>query len=92
MVRIEQCLQVVVIDEIGTEAETHAARTISQRGVQLIATAHGTELESLIKNPSLVDLVGGIGSVTLGALFLCQPFHRVCHAWCMLMREGGRRR
>lgn len=59
-------VQVVVIDEIGTEAETHAARTISQRGVQLIATAHGMELENLIKNPSLVDLVGGIGSVTLG--------------------------
>jgi stage III sporulation protein SpoIIIAA len=61
------CLQVVVIDEIGTEAETHAARTISQRGVQLIATAHGSELDSIIKNPSLVDLVGGVGSVTLGA-------------------------
>lgn len=67
-------MQVVVIDEIGTEAETHAARTISQRGVQLIATAHGMELENLIKNPSLVDLVGGIGSVTLGA-----PHDR--HSW-----------
>jgi hypothetical protein len=68
----------VVIDEIGTEAETHAARTISQRGVQLFATAHGSELENVIKNPSLVDLVGGVGSVTLGArhskyLFLCPP-------------------
>lgn len=59
--------QVVVIDEIGTEEETAAARTISQRGVQLVATAHGNELGNVIKNPSLVDLVGGIGSVTLGA-------------------------
>lgn len=58
----------VIIDEIGTEAETRAARTISQRGVQLFATAHGSELENVIKNPSLVDLVGGVGSVTLGAL------------------------
>jgi hypothetical protein len=59
-------LQVVVIDEIGTEAEALAARTIAQRGVQLIATAHGTELANVIKNPALADLVGGIASVTLG--------------------------
>ena len=56
-----------MIDEIGTHAETLAARTISQRGVQLIATAHGSELDSIVKNPSLVDLIGGVGSVTLGA-------------------------
>ncbi|KAF8054898.1 ycf45 [Scenedesmus sp. PABB004] len=58
--------QVVVIDEIGTEAEAAAARTIAQRGVQLVATAHGNELANLIKNPALCDLVGGIQSVTLG--------------------------
>lgn len=58
--------QVVVIDEIGTEAECQAARTIAQRGVQLVATAHGNELQNLIKNPALSDLVGGIQSVTLG--------------------------
>ncbi len=58
--------EVIVIDEIGTELETHAARTIAERGVQLIATAHGNALANLIKNPSLSDLVGGIQSVTLG--------------------------
>eukprot|EP01023_Acetabularia_acetabulum_P008603 TRINITY_DN13752_c0_g1_i1.p1 TRINITY_DN13752_c0_g1~~TRINITY_DN13752_c0_g1_i1.p1 ORF type:complete len:728 (-),score=140.21 TRINITY_DN13752_c0_g1_i1:204-2387(-) len=58
--------EVIIIDEIGTEDETSAARTISQRGVQLIGTAHGNKLENLIKNPSLEDLVGGIQSVTLG--------------------------
>lgn len=52
--------EVIVIDEIGTEAEALAARTIAQRGVQLIATAHGGKLENVIKNPSLRDLVGGI--------------------------------
>ncbi|GAX83191.1 hypothetical protein CEUSTIGMA_g10617.t1 [Chlamydomonas eustigma] len=58
--------EVIIIDEIGTEAECVAARTIAQRGVQLVATAHGNELENLVKNPSLTDLVGGIQSVTLG--------------------------
>jgi hypothetical protein len=58
--------EVVVIDEIGTEAEAHAARTIAERGVQLIATAHGISLENLIANPILSDLVGGIQAVTLG--------------------------
>eukprot|EP00890_Picochlorum_soloecismus_P002832 jgi/Picsp_1/354/NSC_00353-R1_single-stranded nucleic acid binding r3h len=57
---------VVVIDEIGTEDESLAARSISQRGVQLIATAHGNSIANIIKNPSLSDLVGGISSVTLG--------------------------
>ncbi|MEW5855254.1 MAG: AAA family ATPase [Myxococcota bacterium] len=57
--------QVIVIDEIGTEAEARAARTIAERGVQLIATAHGTTLETLLKNPTLEDLVGGIQAVTL---------------------------
>ncbi len=58
--------EVIVVDEIGTEAEAQAARTIAERGVMLIATAHGNTLESLIKNPVLSDLVGGISSVTLG--------------------------
>lgn len=58
--------EVIVVDEIGTEAEAMAARTIAERGVMLIATAHGNSLENLIKNPTLSDLVGGISSVTLG--------------------------
>ena len=58
--------EVVVIDEIGTEAEALAARTIAERGVQLIATAHGNSLENLVANPTLADLVGGIQAVTLG--------------------------
>jgi stage III sporulation protein SpoIIIAA len=57
--------QVIVVDEIGTELEALAARTIAERGVQLIGTAHGNSLESLIKNPTLSDLIGGIQSVTL---------------------------
>jgi stage III sporulation protein SpoIIIAA len=57
--------QVVVIDEIGTELEAMAARTIAERGVQLIGTAHGNTLENLMANPTLSDLIGGIQSVTL---------------------------
>jgi len=57
--------EVIVIDEIGTEAEAAAARTIAERGVQLIATAHGRTLENLLQNPTLMDLVGGIQAVTL---------------------------
>ncbi len=57
--------EVIVIDEIGTELEAMAARTIAERGVQLVGTAHGNEIENLIKNPTLSDLVGGIQSVTL---------------------------
>ena len=58
--------EVIVVDEIGTEAEAQAARTIAERGVMLIATAHGNCLENLIKNPVLSDLVGSVQSVTLG--------------------------
>jgi stage III sporulation protein SpoIIIAA len=57
--------EVIIIDEIGTDLEAAAARTIAERGVQLIATAHGNSLENLIMNPTLSDLVGGIQSVTL---------------------------
>ena len=58
--------EVIVIDEIGTELEAQAARTIAERGVMLVATAHGNAIENLIKNPTLSDLVGGIQAVTLG--------------------------
>ncbi len=58
--------EVIIIDEIGTELEAQAARTIAERGVQLVGTAHGNYLDNLIKNPTLSDLVGGIQSVTLG--------------------------
>jgi stage III sporulation protein SpoIIIAA len=58
--------EVIVIDEIGTELEAAAARTIAERGVQLVGTAHGTTLNNLMMNPTLSDLVGGIQSVTLG--------------------------
>jgi stage III sporulation protein SpoIIIAA len=57
--------QVVVVDEIGTEAEAIAARTIAERGVALFGTAHGQTLENLLMNPTLADLLGGIGAVTL---------------------------
>ena len=58
--------EVIVIDEMGTEREAAAARTIAERGVQLIATAHGNTLDNLIMNPTLSDLVGGVQTVTLG--------------------------
>ncbi len=58
--------EVIVIDEIGTELDAAAARTIAERGVQLVATAHGNELHNLMMNPTLSDLIGGIQSVTLG--------------------------
>ncbi len=58
--------EVIVIDEIGTALEAQAARTIAERGVQLVATAHGNTLENLMMNPTLADLIGGIQSVTLG--------------------------
>ena len=58
--------EAIVIDEMGAEQETAAARTIAERGVQLIATAHGNTLDNLIMNPTLSDLVGGIQTVTLG--------------------------
>ncbi|MBL8055783.1 MAG: AAA family ATPase [Anaerolineales bacterium] len=57
--------EVIVIDEIGRELEAQAARTIAERGVQLIGTAHGNTLENLMLNPTLADLIGGIESVTL---------------------------
>ncbi len=57
--------EAIIIDEIGRELEAAAARTIAERGVQLIGTAHGNTLENLLLNPTLSDLVGGIESVTL---------------------------
>ena len=58
--------EVIIIDEMGTELEARAARTIAERGVQLIATAHGNTLENLLMNPTLSDLVGGVQTVILG--------------------------
>jgi stage III sporulation protein SpoIIIAA len=58
--------EIIIIDEIGTESEAFAARTIAERGVQLVGTAHGNALENLIKNPTITDLIGGIQYVTLG--------------------------
>ncbi len=58
--------EVIIVDEIGTAAEAAAARTIAERGVQLIGTAHGTTLANLVQNPTLADLVGGVQTVTLG--------------------------
>ena len=58
--------EVIVIDEIGRMEETLAARTIAERGVQLIATVHGNTLDNLIANPSMSDLIGGVQTVTLG--------------------------
>jgi stage III sporulation protein SpoIIIAA len=58
--------EVIIVDEVGTEAEAAACRTIAERGVQLIATAHGNSLDNIINNPTLSDLVGGIQSVILG--------------------------
>ena len=57
--------QVVIVDEIGTEAEALACRTIAERGVILVGTAHGQLLENVVKNPSLSDLIGGVHTVTL---------------------------
>ncbi|WP_224362829.1 R3H domain-containing nucleic acid-binding protein [Hyalangium versicolor] len=58
--------EAIIVDEIGTSAEAAAARTIAERGVQLVATAHGNTLENLVLNPTLSDLVGGVHTVTLG--------------------------
>ena len=58
--------EVIVIDEIGTELEAQASRTIAERGVQLVGTAHGNTLDNLMMNPTLSDLIGGIQTVTLG--------------------------
>ncbi|PIS28352.1 single-stranded DNA-binding protein [Candidatus Saganbacteria bacterium CG08_land_8_20_14_0_20_45_16] len=58
--------EVIIVDEIGTELEATACRTIAERGVQLIGTAHGIALENVLSNPTLSDLVGGVQTVILG--------------------------
>jgi hypothetical protein len=58
--------EVIIVDEIGTSLEAEASRTIAERGVQLVGTAHGNSLENLMMNPTLSDLIGGIQTVTLG--------------------------
>ncbi|XP_057470161.1 uncharacterized protein ycf45 isoform X2 [Actinidia eriantha] len=60
--------EVIIVDEISTEAEVHACRSIAERGVMLIGTAHGERLENIIKNPTISDLIGGVKTVTLGDL------------------------
>lgn len=70
--------EVVIVDEIGTEAEALACRTIAERGVQLVGTAHGQRLENLMKNPTLSDLVGGVVSVTLGMTIFCDLVGGMC--------------
>ena len=64
--RVTTLPQVVIVDEVGTLQEALACRTIAERGVQLIATAHGRFFADVLKNPVLADLVGGVQSVTLG--------------------------
>ena len=73
--------EVVIVDEVGTEAEALACRSIAERGVQLVATAHGRILENIIKNPTLCDLVGGIQSVTLGRLSSGFVQHEALPCW-----------
>ena len=84
--------EVIVIDEIGTELEAAAARTIAERGVQLIGTAHGNTLENLMLNPTLSDLIGGIQSVTLsrrgGAAARHAEVHPGAQGAADLLRDG----
>ena len=68
----------VLQDEIGTEAEALAARSIAQRGVQLVATAHGGELARLIKNPTLSDLIGGIQTCAPALTALLEIVYEPC--------------
>ena len=82
--------EVVIVDEIGTQEEALACRSIAERGVQLVGTAHGQVLENLLKNPAMTDLVGGIQSVTLGAQLLAAESEGCCK-WNPLpwQRHGG---
>lgn len=63
--------QVIVIDEIGTKLEAAAASTIAQRGIQLVATAHGVTIENLVMNPALEMLVGGVQVILFTSLYRC---------------------
>lgn len=76
--------EVIVIDEIGSEAEALAAATIAQRGVQLVATAHGEHLENILNNPTLQSLLGGVerldsplSGIAVLLCSVCMPFHAV---------------
>ena len=74
-------MQVVVVDEIGSPAEAAAVRGIAQRGVAMVGTAHGTDLSSLLANPDLNSLIGGVHQVTLGdAEARSGPAHLHVHA------------
>lgn len=86
--------QVIVIDEIGTKLEAVAASTIAQRGIQLVATAHGVTIDNLVMNPALDMLVGGVQVQFNLQLCFCQREHlslslylRLCV--CVLGRSGG---
>ena len=87
--------EVIVIDEIGASLEASAARTIAERGVQLIGTAHGNTLHNLMQNPTLSDLIGGIESVTLGdeearrrsSTVFCVPRRRPSTRWSRSSRS-----
>ena len=65
-INTEAAVQIVVVDEIGSPAEAAAVRGIAQRGVAMVGTAHGTDLSSLLANPDLNSLIGGVHQVTLG--------------------------
>lgn len=82
--------EVVIVDEIGTEAEALACRTIAERGVQLVGTAHGQLLENLMKNPTLSDLVGGVVSVTLGTCVGLEMFCIRQHVFIILLQAMTR--
>ncbi len=58
--------QVLIIDEISTREEAMACKTIGERGIQLLASAHGERIENLIKNPAINTIIGGAASVTVG--------------------------
>eukprot|EP01106_Pelomyxa_sp_JSP_P016632 TRINITY_DN6295_c0_g1_i1.p1 TRINITY_DN6295_c0_g1~~TRINITY_DN6295_c0_g1_i1.p1 ORF type:complete len:234 (+),score=49.63 TRINITY_DN6295_c0_g1_i1:136-837(+) len=73
--------QVVIIDEIGTSGEVLAAETVAQRGVSLVGTAHGIDIHSLLRNPTLRSLVGGVTSVTLGDQMASQAAKKGQSTW-----------
>jgi stage III sporulation protein SpoIIIAA len=81
--------QVLVIDEIGSKQEVWAVKSIAQRGVAIVATAHGVRLDSLLKNPELNPLLGGLQQVTLGdiAAKCAHAIHCFSHnVWHHLLR------
>jgi hypothetical protein len=82
--------EVIAIDEIGTELEAMAASTIAQRGVQLVGTAHGVAIESIIKNPCLQMLVGGIEVHIIYSLSSVCPFDLYLNLTLYALKHYGR--